>query len=283
MIEKHLCFTKPTHLLDSAAYKILINFEESRILKGLLHWLAVRNSFAELLGKPAADVIFINPTRFCSWLGSADGFPPLGLVTLKSALKTLTGKKIVRVVEVAGGMNITIDGATLMATCIMLGVRLEGIEQTTGHEWIDDLDPKLTQDELWNALPGASKGLPKVTLTDVVNKMKPINEWAQGYPFIRNAPDDVKEISFVLFQETGLEPTTKQWLAQVLLIKNAVNGNLDVLRRGLQAGVKARDKDHLTMGQPNSFLNFIQNAKALQFQSNGNDRSGINKNGVLVA
>lgn len=283
MLETEVYYVTNPNLVFSSIVKITESIEESMILRGLLHWIATRNGFAMMMGKPLSPSIHFKKSVFLRFLDNSH--IKISAKILTASLKSLENRKFITVLSDTDTLTIQINTTEIEATCRNALIQVEGLMLHTNHRWVDDIDPKLSQDELWDALPGASKGLPKVTLSDVVNHQKEMSLWAQQPNYkLQHAPVDIVEISFMIFKITGLEPTLKQWINQVIQIKAVVSGDMTVLEAGLRAGVKARNEQGLTMGQPSSYMNYIQNAKALSIQGgNMNGTSGVNKNGVIIA
>lgn len=125
------------------------------------------------------------------------------------------------------------------------------------------IDPNYDPDKIWDATPGASEGRPVVqgALTDT-------NEWARQYKLLDKARDSVRRVSFLVFQQTGFEPsgTVQAWAKQCNILWAAAKESEDLLIAGLEEGEVARRTSGLTFSGPRSYVSFVENAKSKRNQ-----------------
>ncbi len=115
-------------------------------------------------------------------------------------------------------------------------------------------------DAMWESIPG----VPKVDRP--IMGMKTVNRWAHQYRVLDKAPDHIKWLAMLVYQETGFEPEGKlsNVIRQLEKLWSAAGKDERILRAGLRKGEQARQDRGLTMKGPQSYVAFVANERAKQ-------------------
>lgn len=86
------------------------------------------------------------------------------------------------------------------------------------------------------------------------------SKWARAYPVLGKAPDDVKVVSYLLYDMAGIEPSLNRafLVGSSMELWATAGQNAEVLMRGISAALESG----VTLSSPKSFVNFTASAKA---------------------
>lgn len=136
-------------------------------------------------------------------------------------------------------------------------VKVSDTVETADIEW-----DNLSSQEYWDKIPGANHGLPKVTLSEYVEKTKTQFDWAAQYKQLNNAPEHMIEVSYLCHQITGFIPDTNDWLASVNVLLSLSGNNIETLKEGLIKGNVMRSSGQVAMTSLRSYQGAVREVAA---------------------
>jgi len=121
------------------------------------------------------------------------------------------------------------------------------------------------QQALWDEIPGAKVNITPEQMADVEKG----RAWIMGVDFIKNYPPPIQRVAYLVYRETGFEPTgsVADYRKQCQGIWSDANYSEASLLAGLQAGETARKENGLTFSGPRAYSAYIKNIRSLQAQA----------------